>query len=220
MVEFEKQWLNRVANSLTKNYGTALRDQIMSQIDRGGGSVQTTRSLLIALTKSMPEKNIHDTLTDCACFYPHDELKPLKELYESTGNLEEVHQALQEKFERDIVAYKKLSPEQLEYIVSNNWGVAGKLEGRTIIATKIPAQFHDYFEAETREERGALYCHCPRLKEAIQKQEALPYRYCYCGGGYYRDIWQYLTGKNVRITILKSILLGDDVCQFKIEIEE
>jgi hypothetical protein len=220
MVEFEKQWLIRLANSLTKNFGSAYRDEIMTQIDQNGDQLNTTRSVLKVLTKSMPERKLHDTLTDTACFYPHNELIPFKELYQSTRDLSLVHRKLQEKFEKDIVVYKNLSPANLKHIRSKYWGVAGKLTGNTIIATKIPADYHNYFSATDRSQKNAAYCHCPRLKDSIKNDESIPYKYCYCGGGYYRDIWQFITGKDVTIEILKSILLGDEVCQFKIEIQE
>jgi predicted hydrocarbon binding protein len=42
--------------------------------------------------------------------------------------------------------------------------------------------------------------------------------YCYCGAGFYQDIWQRILGKAVEISVTKSILRGDEVCQFELKV--
>lgn len=220
MNAFEQRWTTKLANNLTKQFGSAYRDKIMKSTDFTKGSLHTTRSLLENMMQDLSERRLHDALTEVACFYPHDALEEFRDLYRETGQIALVHEALQHQFETDIVTYKNLSQEQLAHIRTHDWGVAGKLvDEHTLIATKIPSQFHEYFEVPEGPERNAHYCHCPRIRDAIRAGEEIPYRYCYCGGGYYRDLWRYITKKEVSVEITQSILKGDPVCQFTIHIE-
>ncbi len=216
MENFNNLWLKKVAANIAK-YSEL---KIMSEVNEHSTPLEQTRELIRLLKLNLSNKEIHDVLTESACFYPRDDLEPFAKLYNETKDLKLVHQKLQEKFEKDIVNYKSLSDSELQFIKDHDWGVAGMLDGNTIIATKIPAQFHEYFKSNTTKEKQSLYCHCPRIKESIKNGEAIPYEYCYCGGGYYRDIWKTITQSEVKIEIIQSILKGDEVCQFKIHIDE
>lgn len=220
MEDFEKLWLNRISNSLSRHYGANFRMETLKAIKKTKSPLDTTRKLMKTFEKNLPEKEIHNVLTEATCLYPRNELLPLKKIYEKNGDLEEVHSLLQKKFEKDIVKYKSLSISELKYIKRHHWGVAGRLDGNTIHAIKIPAEFHRYFQSFSKDDRNSKYCHCPRIKESIKNGEQIPYKYCYCGGGYYRDIWKTITGKEVTVSIEQSILKGDDVCEFKINISE
>lgn len=216
MENFNTLWLRKVAANIAK-YSEL---EIMSEVDKYSTPLEQTRELIRLLKLNFSNEEIHDILTESACFYSRDDLRPFAKLYKETDDLELVHRKLQEKFEKDIVNYKSLSDSELQYIKDHNWGIAGKLDGTTILATKIPAEFHEYFKSNDSQEKQSLYCHCPRIKESIKNGEAIPYEYCYCGGGYYRDIWKTITQSEVKIEIIQSILKGDEVCQFKIHIDK
>jgi predicted hydrocarbon binding protein len=42
--------------------------------------------------------------------------------------------------------------------------------------------------------------------------------YCYCGAGWYQQLWDGIMGQPVRVEVLKSILQGDDRCSFAIHL--
>jgi predicted hydrocarbon binding protein len=44
--------------------------------------------------------------------------------------------------------------------------------------------------------------------------------FCFCGAGWFRQQWEGAIGKPVRIEVVKSVLKGDDVCQFAIHLPE
>jgi predicted hydrocarbon binding protein len=46
----------------------------------------------------------------------------------------------------------------------------------------------------------------------------MPPSFCYCGAGWYRRQWEGAIDRPVTIEIVKSILKGDDVCQFAIHL--
>jgi predicted hydrocarbon binding protein len=48
----------------------------------------------------------------------------------------------------------------------------------------------------------------------------MPTAFCYCGAGWYRQQWEGAIGRPVTIEIVKSVLKGDEVCQFAIQLPE
>ena len=104
-------------------------------------------------------------------------------------------------------------------IIEKGWGLAGIKQDDTIIATKIPSKFHQYMDETDPLKKKYYYYHCPRIRENLLNGADLDSIYCNCGGGFYVDIWIYITGKKVSIKITKSLFDGDDVCQFVISFD-
>jgi len=50
--------------------------------------------------------------------------------------------------------------------------------------------------------------------------QGMPTSFCYCGSGWYRRQWERAIGKTVTIQVVKSILKGDEVCQFAIRLPD
>ena len=96
-------------------------------------------------------------------------------------------------------------------------GMAGRLEGNTITAVKIPKEFHKYFQTEDPREKRYHYCHCPRIREALKSQnKPVDKNYCYCGAGFYRDIWEFILQRPVKVRIVESLLQENEHCKIKI----
>jgi hypothetical protein len=69
------------------------------------------------------------------------------------------------------------------------------------------------------EKKRALYCHCPRIREAIASKTELSPTYCYCGAGFYKKIWEYILQQPVKVELLESVLKRDDVCRIAIHLK-
>jgi len=126
---------------------------------------------------------------------------------------------LQEQFLSTTRGFLELDEEQLNDIKRRGWGVVGLRNGDTIIATKMPFKFHEYFKTATPEERRYRYCHCQRIRGVIKtEEEPISTTYCYCGVGFYKGIWEYILQRPVKVEVLKSVLQGDDVCRIAIHL--
>jgi predicted hydrocarbon binding protein len=156
----------------------------------------------------------------CACRYPESELKEIRKAYEETGDIDEAHQMLQERFEFLLRNVLGLSDELFEDVVGRGWGAAGIRRGNEIIATKIPKSGHlvEYLNATDTDERRQLYCHCPRVRDVLKASETLSPTYCYCGAGYYKGIWEEIVQRPVEVEVLESVLKGDEVCKVAIRL--
>jgi hypothetical protein len=74
------------------------------------------------------------------------------------------------------------------------WGEPPLRKGNVIYSIKQPRDTKAYKNAKTEAEKRKSYCFCPLVEGAI--------------------------GKPVRIDVVKSVLKGDDVCQFAIHLPE
>lgn len=215
-MDFEKNWRKKLKKGFAKTDDPKKGLAVLQKIDRD--PLVWTRVLMEEAAKHFDDSEIKEALTECSCRYPSANLQELKRLYELTQNLDVIHGLLQNKFEKEIKISKKLNQEELDYIRSNDMGLAGVRNGRGIVATKVPADVHAYLAAEDPIEKATAYCHCPRIRNVFKERETLDYRYCYCGAGYYKDLWETLLQKPVEVEILQSLLKGDPVCSFHIEL--
>ncbi|MCI0478194.1 MAG: DUF6144 family protein, partial [Anaerolineales bacterium] len=98
------------------------------------------------------------------------------------------------------------------------WGEKPIREGNVIYSTKNPRDPHAHAQATTDAERRRAYCFCPIVRNRLD--QGISTTFCYCGSGWFRRQWEGATGKPVQIEILKSIVKGDDVCQFAIHLAD
>ena len=184
-------------------------------------SLEWSRFLMKNLKEELKQDDIADVMTSCACLYPNENLSYLKEEYARTKDIKAVHTKLQKQFEKFIREYKNLSDDDIGFLIKNGWGMAGILEEDRIVATKIPKQYQEYFQAEDKREKAFYYCHCPRVREALKDTEKpLDMNYCYCGAGFYKGIWEHILQRPVRVEVLESVMNNDDVCKIAIYFKE
>jgi len=169
--------------------------------------VNWTKGAMERLASLVDEEQEKAILTGCACHYPHANLKEMREAYAATRDVA-------------LVNILELSDDLIQEIVRRGWGVAGVIEGDTIVATKIPKSGYlvAYMNEPDPEKKRLLYCHCPRIRDVLKTSETISPTYCYCGAGYYKGIWEEILQEPVEVEVLKSVLGGDEVCTVAIHL--
>jgi len=227
--DFERYWLNKFSNCLDEVAGEGVREQVMQGSENL--SSQSPREEVISWSQGamgrleglvVDEDQRIEIMTGCACHYPKDDLGDIKVRYAETRDINAVHQMLQERFESFLVNTLKLEKGMIAEIVDRGWGLAGVRQGNKIIATKIPKSgfLVEYMQESDPAKKRGLYCHCPRVRDALKMGESLPPIYCYCGAGFYKGLWEEILGQPVRVELLESVLNGDDVCSVAIHLPE
>ncbi len=222
--DFERRWQKKFRSALKEIAGTAKPGDILtgdtglSNQSSPGEIIDWTRRALERMEQSLPIEKQQQVMTDCACHYPAEELQPIADYYQVTADLTGAHRLLQEQFVSFLQDIMQLTSDQIDEILARGWGVAGIIDGDRIIATKIPksSNLSVYLIETDPEKRRRLYCHCPRIREIIATNKTLSPIYCYCGAGFYQNIWETILGKPVRVELLKSVLQGDDICQIAV----
>lgn len=225
-IDFEKGWLGKLSGALDGTAGEDVRRQVMKGSEEL--SADTSSEEIIAWSRIamdrmdtlLDEDTRKETMTRCACHYPREQLQDVRQLFEKTGDVDAVLEVLRDRFTcflRDVLG---AGEEMIEDILDRGWGLAGILEGSTVIATKIPKSgfLLEYMAEKDPVKKRRLYCHCPRIRDVIESGETISPTYCYCGAGFYKDIWECILSKPVDVEIRKSLLNGDDVCSFAIHL--
>lgn len=214
MDTFEKNWRKKILHNTKKNCNSKAHKSL--EVIQEADSVLYSKEVIQVLRATTLEDKIKRIFCNSACHIPHQKLDRAKQVYEKTKSISKTRQVLEDDFKIDIKKYKKLSDEQVTTIIENGWGLAGIQKFDNIIATKIPSMFHEYFSETDEKKKKFYYCHCPRIRKNLLDTADIDSIYCNCGGGFYSDIWEYITGSPVEITVLKNLFDGDDVCQFLI----
>jgi len=225
-VDFERSWLSKLSDCLHRITGEEIRKKVLKDSEKltSGASqkeiIDWTAEAMRRLDALVDEEKRTEIMTGCACHYPESDLHEIRKTYEETGDIDLVHKMLHGKFISFLKDSLKLSNELMEDIVNRGWGLAGVKKGNTIIATKIPKSGHlvDYMKEADPQKKRALYCHCPRIREAIRSKTRISPTYCYCGAGFYKAIWEYILQQLVKVELLESVLQGDDVCKVAIHL--
>ncbi|MCG3222671.1 MAG: hypothetical protein H7641_14925 [Candidatus Heimdallarchaeota archaeon] len=227
--DFDKYWLRVFSMCLDDEVGEKIRDEILlgsekisSKTDREE-VFQWTKQALAKLDSFVDEEKKITIMTGCACQYPRANLQDLKKLYAETKDLKLIHQKMQEEFEIFIDEKLMLEDKYKQEVIKRSMGMAGKLEGNKIIATKIPksAFVKDWFEESDPAKKRAIYCHCPRIREAMDTLDnELPLYHCYCGAGFYKGMWEEILQQPVEVEVLETVMNDGEVCKIAIELPE
>lgn len=162
------------------------------------------RGMVERLNGLADEHQKYDVLSSCAHVFPADQIAKLETVYQETkARTNDAMQAV------DAV---------LEFMGSDpGWG--GNLpirEGHVIYSTKAPRDPKGYENAQDDLERRKAYCFCPLVRNHIG--QGMPTTFCYCGAGWFRQQWEGAIGRPVTVEIVKSVLKGDDACQFALQL--
>jgi effector-binding domain-containing protein len=134
--------------------------------------------------------------------FPRTRIQMLRDIYQRTGDLDGLLEIMR--------ADRTLG--------DLSWYEAPVREGNVIHVTKDPYSPEEYQKATSENGKRAAYCHCGRLREAIRTGMTMSRTYCYCGAGWYKQLWEGILGQPVRIEVVKSVLQGDDRCSFAIHL--
>jgi predicted hydrocarbon binding protein len=225
-LDSERAWLAKFSSCLDEIVGEEIRKKVM----RGSEALSShssrqevidwSKRAMERLDSLVDEKRRKAVMTGCSCQYPKADLQEMRKTYEATGDVDLVHQMLQEQFEAFLKDSLQLSDELIEEIVGRGWGAAGVKRDNTIIATKIPKSGYlvEYMKQTDPEKKRQYYCHCPRVRDVLKTSESISATYCYCGAGFYKGIWEEILQAPVEVDVLESVLKGDEVCTIAIHL--
>jgi len=196
------KWNARLAKNLDRVLGSDARKEIMQDSDKlfTLESTKDERAAWVKLAmKRLDERanegQKYDILSCCAHDFSQKRIAKLRAIYERSEDIDEVIKAMH----KDPAWYEK-----------------PRREGNTIFVRKIPFDAENHKKAKDKDAKRKYYCHCSMVRNHLK--EGISPTFCYCGSGWYRQQWEGILGKPVRIKIQKSLLQGDDTCEFTIHL--
>ncbi|MFX1377518.1 MAG: hypothetical protein ACFFA4_00340 [Promethearchaeota archaeon] len=196
------KWDNRLEKSIDKVLGKKTRNEIMKDREilfavnsSAEQRLQWLKDTLIRIDNIADDYKKYEIISRCAHDFSQKRINYMKSIYQKKRDIDDVI----EEMNKDYTWYEKL-----------------KREGNIIYVSKIPVNPEEYEKAENIEEKKKNYCHCRFINNNLDK--GISPTFCYCGTGWYRQQWEGILEKPVRIEILKSLLKGDDFCQVAIHL--
>ncbi len=108
----------------------------------------------------------------------------------------------------------------VDFVSSNQEVLSGVIKDNKLHITKIPYDTVSYLNAKNETDRKYYGCHCPFAREAIKSgNNNVPGRFCYCSAGYAKFPFEVILDQKLKIKVKESILMGDDLCKFEIDLE-
>ncbi|NHJ84563.1 MAG: hypothetical protein FK734_03825 [Asgard group archaeon] len=200
-------WLKRLKASLDKHSNEETSKEILSGCEKINFKSQGNEKALWVtqavdkiddLTDDDTRKKI---LLGCCDIFPKTRIKPLREKYLETGNIDDVIKTMYQDTSWGGLSY-------YEY---------PKRKGNVLYVIKNPFNPKKYNETEDKEEKKLYYCHCGLAKAALKNPDIkLSPTFCYCGAGWYKTLWEGILEMPIKIKVLQSIVQGDDCCEFAI----
>ena len=200
---------------LRKNLERVLGHQSCTDILQGGDSLtietnlddrfEWIKGMLVRLDGIATETQKYDILSSCAHVFPPRQIDKLATVFNET----KTHTGDGLMAVDAVISFMDTDP---------GWGVGCKRDGFTIISSKKPSDPKAHAEALTDMERKRATCYCPLVRTKLD--QGMPVDFCKCGSGWFRQQWEGATGKPVMVEVLKSVLRGDEYCEFAIHLSE
>jgi hypothetical protein len=128
---------------------------------------------------------------------------------------------LREHMEKGTLFFTQpIDQDALDYVEGNPEVASGVRKGNWIYVTKVPYMIIEYLKEKDPTRRSYYYCHCPLARESILSGEEMSRNFCYCSAGYVKRPFEVAFGMPLRAVVKKSVLWGDDICRFALEIPE
>lgn len=220
-------WKERLYLSLEKICGKDVRDEILRDIhlDEHTEPDEVQHWVLKVLERmgnTLSFTDMTDVISGCACRYPKDKLLRARKVFLQRNSVEDAIAELKSQMEESLRDGMLFEPEIVDWILEHGWGVAGRLEGNSILVTKIPksGNLRRYMSGTDPSKQRELYCHCDQVRDAIPAGILIPVEFCICGAGFYRYIWESILQKPVDVEILETVCSGGDRCSFSINLPQ
>jgi effector-binding domain-containing protein len=193
-------WEQRLADNLERVLGAGVCADLVQDSDQISlGSSREVRKAWVnraleGLEAQTTEEQRFDVLSRCAHIFSAKRIERVRAVYERNLDVDEALKAMEE---------------------DPDWYEKPVRDGDIIYVTKVPRNRQGYEEATDEAEKKTHYCHCALIRH---KPADMHPAFCYCGAGWYRQIWEGILGRPVRVEILKSLTKGDETCQFAIHL--
>jgi hypothetical protein len=194
-------WIKLLNEAVAEFAGEEMRAQVMAGSDEVIDMDEKSRALWVKgaldrLDALVPdESSRYEIMTRCSCDCADGLIGGLKQQFAEHKDI-------------DLL---------LEQMYKNPFYVRPVRKGRVVFFTKVAAHPAECDAAETDDEKKYLYCHCGFVRAA---QEPVSKTHCFCSAGWYRRIFAGIFETDVKVVPHKSVLQGDDSCQFAMHLPD
>lgn len=193
-------WPEKLRESLTDLIGLDRAEKLMAGSEHlkdmsPGDRADWVRGAMARLDREVPdEASRYEIMARCSCgCVDSDTIAKLRKLWQETEDIDRL----------------------LDAMYGNPFLVRPIRNGDEVIFTKIPFDQEGYAVADTAFEKQYCYCHCDWVRGSSGD---LSPTHCFCSAGWYKNMMEKIMERSVTVRLVKSVLQGDEVCQFSMEL--
>jgi len=190
-------WPGKLKNAISKELGQFIANNIVPEIpeliDEKSKAKWAQKAIGLLDEMNLDESVRWDIMSQCSCTCADDLIDEHRASYLKHKDIDRL---LDEMFQRPFF----VRPER---------------KGNLIFLTKAPCHSEDFNKVTTPELKKYHYCHCDFARAA---EGSVSVTHCMCGGGWYRRLFEQILGQPVPMKLTKSVMRGDDICQFSVTI--
>ena len=113
---------------------------------------------------------------------------------------------------------KEVDDSVIEHVTNDQTIGAGVRDGNRVIITKIPYLTIPYLNESDDMKRRYYCCHNPWIREALLEEDHISPIICHNSAGYYKNFWEAVLDQPVKVELLESVIMGDNVCKFALHL--
>ncbi|UYP43766.1 hypothetical protein NEF87_000051 [Candidatus Lokiarchaeum ossiferum] len=161
--------------------------------------IQWVKKTLERLKQESSKEEQFQILSHIALDRPIEEINQFKEKYLENHDV------------RDIINHLKT---ELQFIIEP------EIKENYVHISKVARDREGYDKATNHDEKRKHYCFCRLVSEAASLPDIDPI-FCYRAAGWAAQLWEEILQKPViKCDIVKSVLKGDEVCDFKLYFDD
>lgn len=192
-------WLLRLREGLDSLVSESIRLEVLSDSESVAdldevGKAQWVRGAMQRLDQLVPDKSSrYQIMAHCSCQCADEFITKFRDEYRQHGDIDKL----------------------LESMLGVVFLVRPRRDGNVIYQEKVACHAEEYSNAATLQEKRYHYCHCDWIR-AIDR--AISPTHCFCSAGWYQRIWEGILEKSVTVRLVKSIMQGDNCCEFAVHL--
>ncbi|MHA1135095.1 MAG: hypothetical protein ACTSSE_01265 [Candidatus Thorarchaeota archaeon] len=143
-------------------------------------------------------------------------IEKLRKEFKRTGDLDTF---LETKQAESLKKWSEKGKYYQEFVKENPDVEFGIRKGNIISVCKVPHQIKHYSETSDEDSKRYHYCHCGWAKESLKNDNVdISPMFCYCGAGWYRQVWEGVFEQPVKVDVVESVLDEGEICRFAVHI--
>ena len=216
------RWIDNLSFALDDQVGEAIREEILQGRE---GLKQTSasskkRAFAKEVINRMEEKLDKTRCKEILSCGLHRRSKPaidkLRRKFQKVGNLDKF---LEIERQKELKKWSEKGEHFRDFVRENPDCEFGVRNGDLIYVCKVPFHTKQYQETEDEDQKRIHYCHCSWVKGASKEDDAkISPIFCYCGAGWYRQVWEGIFNQPVKVNVVESVLGGGILCRFAVHI--
>lgn len=227
--------LGLLSDAVKEKHGKRMQDELLGDFRQPsiGTSFKLlprkTRDFMDRLEAGIGEKATREVLLTGPHAAPPEAYAEEKEWLKESKDIDEYLLKRREKFvdelrehmENDTLFFTQpINQDALDYVKRNPEIGGGVRKGKKIYQMKVPYMMIEYLKEKDPTMKRYYYCHCPLARESILSGEKISRNFCYCSAGFEKKPFEVAFGRPLKADVEKSVLWGDAVCRFAVEIPE